>query len=87
LDIVKVFVPRVTRQKINEAVSTYPFLSGLEIRPIENVNAAATKAFNDYNRHAELTSSPEVESIVSTEVNEERDGFDVELRVPNGYDD
>lgn len=87
MDIVKVFVPRVTWDTIHEAIRTYPFLNGLEIRPIENVTAAGIKAFNDYNHHAELTSSSDAEDIVSSTINEERNGFDVELRVPNGYDD
>lgn len=81
--IVKVFVPRVTWETIHEAVRTYPFLVGLEIRPIVNANAASVKAINDYNRHAELTSSPEAISIVSSRINADRDGFDVELRVPD----
>lgn len=82
-NIVKVFVPRVTWDTIHEAVHTYPFLNSLVIRPVENANAAGVKAFNDYNRHAKLTSSPEAESIASSTVNEERDGFDVELGIPD----
>lgn len=82
-NIVKVFVPRVTWDTIHEAVHTYPFLNSLVIRPVENANAAGVKAFNDYNRHAELTSSQDANEIVSSTINEDRNGFDVELRIPD----
>lgn len=82
-NIVKVFVPRVTWDTIHEAVRTYPFLNGLEIRPVLNATAAGIKAFNDYNHHAELTSSQDAEEIVTSTINADRDGFDVELRIPD----
>lgn len=78
-----VFIPKVTSEMIDEAVKAYPFLGGLKIRPILTTAAAAQKAFNDYNEHAEITSEPEAKEIISVTYNEEMSSFIVELDVPD----